>query len=218
MNFLVRTIKNSLVTRNLELRTFLLFSLVLFIACGDFMEPVESTPEPTAYEFNYWLLNQTYLYEEELKDLPEKGDSIPLLYESLSDRYTRYYPPSKSEAAENQMNTSIVEGDLGMEYLVIYTEGDDHPYPILISRVYADSPAGNLAAHKTLRGLAGTCCSISCLNLAQHIDREANRQLGDAHIGVACAVADRNALFPAGIERHMVDACERDSNHLERCI
>lgn len=142
MNFLVRTIKNSLVTRNLELRTFLLFSLVLFIACGDFMEPVESTPEPTAYEFNYWLLNQTYLYEEELKDLPEKGDSIPLLYESLSDRYTRYYPPSKSEAAENQMNTSIVEGDLGMEYLVIYTEGDDHPYPILISRVYADSPAG----------------------------------------------------------------------------
>ena len=142
MNFLVRTIKNSLVTRNLELRTFLLFSFVLFTACNDFMEPVESTPEPTAYEFNYWLLNQTYLYEEELKNLPETGDSIPQLYSALEDRYTRYYPPSKSEAAEAHMNTSIVEGDLGMEYLVIYTEGDDLSYPILISRVYADSPAG----------------------------------------------------------------------------
>lgn len=140
MNFLVRTI--CLVTRNLKLRTFLLFSLVLFIACGDFMEPVESTPEPTAYEFNYWLLNRTYLYEEELKKLPPEGDSVPLLYSSLEDKYTRYYPPSKSDAAEQQMNTSIVEGDLGMEYMNVYMEGETTSYPILISRVYEDSPAG----------------------------------------------------------------------------
>lgn len=41
------------------------------------MEPVESTPEPTAYEFNYWLINQTYLYEDELQNLPAEGDSVP---------------------------------------------------------------------------------------------------------------------------------------------
>ena len=83
-------------------------SFFLLTACGDFMEPVESTPSPTEYEFNYWLLNRVYLYEDELKNLPPEGDSIPLLYNSLSDKYSRYYPPSKSEAAENQMNTSIV--------------------------------------------------------------------------------------------------------------
>jgi len=123
-----------------------LLTSFFFAACGDFMEPVESTPEPTAYEFNYWLLKQTYLYEEDLDSLPVKGDSIQDLYKNLSDPYTRYYPPSKSEAAETHMNTSIVEGDLGMEYLVIYVEDSTGEtignYPILISRVYAESPAG----------------------------------------------------------------------------
>ena len=125
-----------------RLSSFAVFSLFLLAACGDFMEPVESTPEPTAYEFNYWLLNHTYLYEAELKKLPAVGDSIPLLYSALEDRYTRYYPPSKSEAAESHMNTSIVEGELGMEYMIVIEEGQISNYPIIISRVYADSPAG----------------------------------------------------------------------------
>ena len=51
-------------------------ALFLLAACSDFMEPVDSTPEPTAYEFNYWLINHTYLYEDDLKNLPEHGDSI----------------------------------------------------------------------------------------------------------------------------------------------
>lgn len=117
-------------------------ALFLLAACGDFMEPVESTPEPTAYEFNYWLINQTYLYEDELQNLPAEGDSVPLLYSTLTDKYTRYYPPSKSEAAESQMNTTVVEGDLGMEYKVVYNENDPNSFPILISRVYSEGPAG----------------------------------------------------------------------------
>lgn len=125
-----------------RLSSFAILSLFLLAACGDFMEPVESTPEPTAYEFNYWLLNHTYLYEAELKNLPAVGDSIPLLYSALEDRYTRYYPPSKSDAAETHMNTSIVEGELGMEYMIVIEEGQISNYPIIISRVYADSPAG----------------------------------------------------------------------------
>ena len=129
-----------------RLSSFAVFSLFLLAACGDFMEPVESTPKPTAYEFHYWLLSKTYLFEEDLDSLPKQGDSIQELYQSLSDKYTRYYPPSKSEAAENQMNTSIVEGDLGLEYLVVYTDGSngsaESSHPILISRVYVESPAG----------------------------------------------------------------------------
>ena len=135
------TNEKSVISHSVFLIAF--FALFLLVACGDFMKPVEETPEPTAYEYNYWLLDRTYLYENELKDLPRHGDSIQELYQSLSDRYTRYYPPAKSESAENHMNTSIVEGDLGMEYMVISMEGDSEPtHPILISRVYAESPAG----------------------------------------------------------------------------
>lgn len=138
-----------------------ILSLFLLAACGDFMEPVESTPEPTAYEFNYWLLNQTYLYEDSLKNLPEEGDSVSLLYKALNDRYTRYYPPSKSEAAENKMNTTIVEGDLGMEYLVVYVEGEPNNFPILISRVYPESPAGRAKVPRYGRIMAANNISLA---------------------------------------------------------
>lgn len=138
-------------------------SLFLLAACSDFMEPVDSTPEPTAYEFNYWLINHTYLYEDDLKNLPEHGDSIQELYQALSDRYTRYYPPSKSEAAEQQMNTSVVEGDLGMEYMTVYmeTESGTSLYPILISRVYAESPAGRAGVPRYGRILTANGISLA---------------------------------------------------------
>ena len=138
-----------------------ILALFLLAACGDFMEPVESTPEPTAYEFNYWLLNKTYLYEEDLQNLPAEGDSVPLLYSSLSDRYTRYYPPSKSEAAESHMNTTLVEGDLGMEYMIVYEEGRIDNYPIIISRVYPESPAGRANVPRYGRILAANGISLA---------------------------------------------------------
>ena len=141
-----------------------ILSFLLLAACGDFMEPVESTSEPTAYEFNYWLLNQTYLYEDSLKNLPEEGDSVSLLYKALNDRYTRYYPPSKSEAAESKMNTTIVEGDLGMEYLVVYVEGEPNNFPILISRVYPESPAGRAKVPRYGRIMAANNISLAGQN------------------------------------------------------
>ena len=114
--------------------------LLLFLAaCSDFIHPVKSTPEPTEYSFNYWLLQKVYLYEDELPNLPEKGDSVQVLYKSLKDRFTYYTPPAQSEEKATHTNTSLViGGDVGMRYYNI----TNVEYPIFISRVYPKSPAG----------------------------------------------------------------------------
>ena len=60
-------------------------------------------------------------------------------------------------------------------------------------------------------------CAYSCTyNVTQHVDREAHRKLGHAHVRVAGTVADRHAALSAGVKAHMVDARERHGNHLER--
>ena len=114
-----------------------LTSLVFLTACSDFFEPVDSTPTPTEYTYNYWLLQRLYLYEDELPLLDEQGDSVTELYKKLSDPYTRYIPPAKSASTISSMNTSIVAGDVGMEYSEFAME-----YPLVIYRVYDKSPAG----------------------------------------------------------------------------
>ena len=113
--------------------------LLLLAACSDFIHPVKSTPEPTEYSFNYWLLQRVYLYEDELPNLPEEGDSVQILYRTLKDRFTNYTPPAQSEAKATQTNTSLViGGDVGMRYYNI----TNVEYPIFIARVYPKSPAG----------------------------------------------------------------------------
>ena len=113
--------------------------LLFLAACSDFIHPVKSTPEPTEYSFNYWLLQRVYLYEDELPNLPEEGDSVQVLYQTLQDRFTTYTPPAQSEAKATQTNTSLViGGDVGMRYNII----TDVEYPLYISRVYPKSPAG----------------------------------------------------------------------------
>ena len=120
--------------------SMLIAILLLFLAaCSDFIHPVKSTPKPTEYSFNYWLLQNIYLYEEELPNLPKEGDSVQVLYQTLQDRFTTYTPPAKSEAKATQTNTSLViGGDVGMRYYII----TNVEYPIFISRVYPKSPAG----------------------------------------------------------------------------
>lgn len=120
---------------------YLCIFLLLLTSCSDFFSPVKSTDTPSEYQFNYWLLQRTYLYEDELGNLPEEGDSVQVLYDALSDPYTRYAPPSKSEDVEISINTSFVPGDVGMEYLEYFVEGAPEMSPILIYRVYPNSPA-----------------------------------------------------------------------------
>ncbi|MCQ2104210.1 MAG: S41 family peptidase [Fibrobacter sp.] len=119
----------------------ILLSAVWLAGCSDFLSPVDSTPSPTEYSYNYWLLEKTFLFEEELKELnlPAEGDSVSDLYKAVKpiDPYTRYYPPSKSEDVSIAINTSVVQGDVGMEYVLGSTD-----YPLFIYRVYPDGPAG----------------------------------------------------------------------------
>lgn len=123
---------------SLHITHFFAAVFALFLAaCSDFFEPVKSTPEPTEYSYNYWLLQRTYLYEGELPLLDADGDSISSLYNALNDPYTRYVPPSKSEETSSHINTSIVQGDIGLEYSLF--PGMEHP--LVIQRIYPNSPA-----------------------------------------------------------------------------
>lgn len=130
--------RRNLVTSLLKFKTIFLILLVALTACSDFISPVKSTPTPTEYSFNYWLLQKIYLYEDELPNLPKDGDSVQILYNTLKDPYTRYVPPSKSKQTIIAINTSMVAGDVGMRY---YTNNNVE-YPIYITRVYPQSPAG----------------------------------------------------------------------------
>jgi C-terminal peptidase prc len=125
MNSLVRIFKS-------------LCAVAFFAACSDYLTPVESTPKPTEFEYNRWLLQRTYLFEDELDNLPETGDSAQQLYRALKDPYTRYVEPTKSEAAQTAINTSMVPGDVGMTYII----NENAEYPIFIYRVYPNGPAG----------------------------------------------------------------------------
>ena len=125
--------------RSLASRLSSLVFFLLLTACSDFISPVKSTPGPESeYAFNYWLLNNIYLYEDELPNLQEDGDSIQLLYNTLKDPYTTYTPPSQSEDKITHLNTSMIAGDVGIRYF-------NYPnleHPIIIDRVYPQSPAG----------------------------------------------------------------------------
>lgn len=115
----------------------LLFTLFIVCGCSDFLHPVDETGTPTEYSFNYWLLKNNYLYEDELASLPETGDSVLQLYNALKDPFTRYVAPSKSEQETIRMNSSYVAGDVGMRYLADFST----EYPIFIRLVYHNGPA-----------------------------------------------------------------------------
>lgn len=125
--------------RRTPLLCFFLSSLLFsaLTGCSDFLHPVDETDAPTEYSYNYWLLKNNYLYEDELSKLPETGDSAGDLYKVLDDPYTRYVPPSKSVEATISMNTTIVSGDVGM----YYTLDTSKVHPLYVRRVFYNGPA-----------------------------------------------------------------------------
>lgn len=167
---------------------FCVFVTIHFIcsSCSDFLRPVESEGDPTEYSFNYWLLQSTYLYTEELSKLPEDGDSAQALYRLLEDPYTRYIPPSKSQAATISLNTTFVPGDVGMEYVTI----SDYNYPICIYRVYPKGPAGRAGIK---RG--------SFIKAINGVDLQGNNALGNYH-----SILDTCATVKLLISRNSKDS------------
>lgn len=127
-----------MILKNCSAAKFLILTYALVqISCSDFLEPVKATKEPTEYSYNYWLLQKTYLFEDDLLSLNPNGDSTELLYNNLSDKFTRYVAPAKSEQTETSINSSLVQGDIGLEYGTI----PEATNPLFISRVYPESPA-----------------------------------------------------------------------------
>ena len=119
---------------------FFLLLAALLAACSDFLVPVEGTPAPSEYEYNYWLLQRTFLYGDWLPNLPAEGDSVQALYRAIPDsvdRYTRYTEPARSEAVIESRNTSIITGDIGVEFM----RDVSLTHPLFINRVYPDGPA-----------------------------------------------------------------------------
>ena len=119
---------------------FFLPAVALLAACSDFLSPVDSTPAPSEYEYNYWLLQKTFLYGDWLPNLPAEGDSVQALYRAIPDsvdRYTRYTEPARSEAVIESRNTSIITGDIGVEFM----RDVSLTHPLFINRVYPDGPA-----------------------------------------------------------------------------
>lgn len=125
-------------TRLLRLIRLSLLCVVFFtITSCIFDNPVSEVPEPSEFEYNYWLLSHWYLNAEELHDADFYNGEVSILYNSLSDPYTRYIPPSISQEVEQEINSSVVAGDIGIEML-LNTKSE---FPLFIYRVYPSSPA-----------------------------------------------------------------------------
>src|SRR5574344_1842807 len=98
-----------------SLRFFTVCAVILLASC--FLEnPVKETAPPAEFSYNVWLLSKIYLYSDELPEAERaSGGDVAVLYDTLSDPYTRYVAPAKSGEAEQQMTTSIIPGGIGVE-------------------------------------------------------------------------------------------------------
>lgn len=176
----------------------LLSCLTCIWGCSDFWHPVKSTDAPTEYTFNYWLLNRTYLFEDELSRLEEVGDSVQLLYKKLDDPFTRYVEPSKSEDASVSINTSIVQGDIGLEYYL----NSSSEYPVCIQRVYPESPADRAGVKRY-----GCIVSINGFDLKEGDSLSS----GDQVLSFYKSILSRNknielnVIYPEGVISHTME-------------
>ena len=79
----------------------------------------------------------------------------------------------------------------------------------------ADGLAVDLSADEASGGAAVARGRVAFRHAAEHVDGQADGQLGDRDVGVAGAVADGYVALAAGIEPHVIDAGEGDGDHLE---
>lgn len=111
------------------------FLLCVFFVLGCSLEnPAEKSGELSEYEYNYWLLEREYIFD----DLPEQSafSEPQALYDALQDPFTRYIVPQKAEETETSMTTSINNGTPGIE--LRYYGGE---YPLKVYRIFPGSSA-----------------------------------------------------------------------------
>jgi len=137
----------------------LLFPL-LFLACGE-AELIVHDEEPEL-KYNYWLLKAYFYHPERIKDYEEyRGMEIDSMYESLKDyfcganytghcgaRYTRYYPPEKSDDKISDIENTKKYYSFGFEI------SDESVDTLIVSAVYPISPAFSAGLKKQDRLLS----------------------------------------------------------------
>ena len=65
--------------------------------------PVSEVPDPSEFEYNYWLVSHWYLHSEEIKEASFYEGNTTKLYNSLSDPYTQYIPPLSQMKRSNKL-------------------------------------------------------------------------------------------------------------------
>lgn len=174
-----------------------LAALAFLAACSDFLSPVKSTPAPNEYEYNYWLLKKTYLYGEELSSLPEDGDSVQVLYNALKDKYTRYTEPPKSAQVIESRNTSIITGDIGLEF---WYDPDDY-FPLSIRHVFPGSPADRAGVPK-----GGFVISINGITLSGEDAHNKYEEVFNQNETISLVIAYRDSTRTYEMKRETVYA------------
>ena len=157
--------------------------------------PVSEVPVPSEFDYNYWLLSHWYLHNEEIKDSSFYEGKVENLYKNLSDPYTQYIPPIKSEEIEGQINTSIVAGDIGVE-LLLNTQNE---YPLFIYRVYPSSPASNAEIERY-----STIISINGIDLKGNEAYTTYQKELSSHKNILLTVKKNNVLDTFSLKKENV--------------
>lgn len=159
--------------------------------------PVSEVPEPSEFEYNYWLLSHWYLNPEELHEPDFYDGQVNALYNELSDSYTRYIPPSISQEVEQEINSSVVLGDIGIETLL----NKKSEFPLFIYRVYPSSPAAKAGIERY-----STIISINDVSLNIEDAYEVYQKEFSGHKEIKLVVLKDNAFHTFSVIKEMVYA------------
>lgn len=157
--------------------------------------PVSEVPVPSEFDYNYWLLSHWYLHTEEIKDSSFYEGQVENLYKNLSDPYTQYIPPVNSEKIEEQINTSVVAGDIGVE-LLLNTQNE---HPLFIYRVYPSSPASNAEIERY-----STIISINGIDLKGNEAYTTYQKELSTHKDILLAVIKNNVIDTFSLKKENV--------------
>jgi len=141
------------------MRFIILLFPLLFLACGE-AEIVVHNDKEQEHIYNYRLLKAYFYHPERIKEYGEYiGMEVDSMYESLKDyfcganyegncnvRYTRYYPPEKSDDKIIEIENTPKYYSFGFERNGILNQ--DSSVDLFVSEVYPISPASSAELKK----------------------------------------------------------------------
>jgi len=152
------------------MRIVLLFCILLVFACSDGLEEVTGD-ERELYQ-NHLLLSAYFYHPERLKEFDEyRGMEVDAMYKSLGDyfcganckcegnddcRYTRYYPPEKTDDKIHEIENTKEYHSFGFERGTYEKFGDT----MIVDAVYPISPAAKADLRKKDRLLSANGVSL----------------------------------------------------------